>query len=134
MKILVIDDDDDIRRIIELALLKLGKWEVIMAGGGKEGLLLAQSERPDLILLDVMMPGMDGPTMLKILKEDPKLSAIPVIFVTAKVQKQEVESYTGLGAIGVISKPFDPLALPSMIIDFLNGYGLISLAQDFQSS
>lgn len=70
---------------------------------------------PDLILLDVMMPGMDGPTTLAALRREPTLVDVPVVFITAKVQSSEVEFYTSLGALGVISKPFDPMALADQV-------------------
>jgi CheY-like chemotaxis protein len=114
-KVLMVDDDQSIRRICQVSLANVGKWQVILAESGYDGLELARKEKPDVILLDVMMPGMDGPTTLLKLREDDELKHIPVILMTAKVQPQEVEQYTRLGASGVISKPFDPLTLPSEI-------------------
>lgn len=114
-KVLMVDDDQNIRRICQVCLTSVGKWEVILAESGYDGLELARKEKPDVILLDVMMPGMDGPTTLLKLREDEELKHIPVILMTAKVQPQEVEQYTRLGASGVISKPFDPLTLPAEI-------------------
>jgi len=111
-KVLVIEDEPHIRRIGELSLKGVGKWEVVLAASGAEGLAAAASTQPDVILLDVMMPGMDGPTTLAELRAQPNTSNIPVIFITAKVEKHEVERYLALGAAGVISKPFDPLKLP----------------------
>ena len=97
----------------------VGKGEVVLAASGAEGLERAASEQPDVILLDVMMPGMDGPTTLAELRAQPNTSNIPVIFITAKVEKHEVERYLALGAVGVISKPFDPLKLPREIQQIL---------------
>jgi len=114
-KVLMVDDDQSIRRICQVSLSNVGRWQVILAESGYDGLELARKEKPDVILLDVMMPGMDGPTTLLKLREDEELKHIPVILMTAKVQPQEVEQYTRLGATGVISKPFDPLTLPSEI-------------------
>ena len=114
-KVLVIEDEPHIRRIGELSLKGVGKWEVVLAASGAEGLAAAASTQPDVILLDVMMPGMDGPTTLAELRAQPNTSNIPVIFITAKVEKHEVERYLALGAVGVISKPFDPLKLPGDI-------------------
>ncbi len=114
-KVLMVDDDQSIRRICQVSLSNVGRWQVILAESGYDGLELARKEKPDVILLDVMMPGMDGPTTLLKLREDEDLKHIPVILMTAKVQPQEVEQYTRLGATGVISKPFDPLTLPSEI-------------------
>ena len=114
-KILLVDDEADIRTVGRLALSTLGRWQVVEATNGPEALEKATSEQPDLILLDVMMPGMDGPTTLARLQEAPETQHIPVVFMTAKVQKHEVEQYMQLGARGVISKPFDPMNLPNEI-------------------
>lgn len=117
----MVDDDQNIRRICQVCLTSVGKWQVVLAASGFDGLELARKETPDVILLDVMMPGMDGPTTLLKLREDEQLKHIPVILMTAKVQPQEVEQYTRLGASGVISKPFDPLTLPQEIKKLVNG-------------
>lgn len=114
-KVLMVDDEEDIRKIGELSLTLVGQWRAITAGGGEEALALAAAEHPDVILLDVMMPGIDGPTALKLLKAQPSTSAIPVIFMTAKVQSHEVSRYLASGAAGVIPKPFDPLLLPEQV-------------------
>lgn len=106
-----VDDDPGIRRVAELSLNKIGKYEVLLAKSGREALELLQTERPDVILLDVMMPGMEGPAVLSELQANPELASIPVIFLTAKVQKQEIENFMKLGVIGVISKPFEPSQL-----------------------
>lgn len=110
-KVLLVDDDEDIRVIGEMALREVGGLEVVMASGGEEALQLVGPERPDVILLDVMMPRMDGPTTFKRLQHDEATAEIPVVFVTAKVQRQEIQRYLDLGAIGVIGKPFDPMTL-----------------------
>lgn len=119
MKILMIDDEEDIRKVGLLSLKRVGKFEVVQAEDAITGLEVARIEQPDLILLDAMMPGMDGPSALQVLKQDPKIRHIPVIFMTAKVQPQDIEHYRSLGAIGVISKPFDPLTLPAEIRQML---------------
>jgi two-component system, OmpR family, response regulator len=119
-KVLMVDDDQNIRRICQVCLTSVGKWQVVLAESGYQGLEMARTEAPDVILLDVMMPGMDGPTMLLKLREDDALKHIPVILMTAKVQPQEVEQYTRLGASGVISKPFDPLTLPAEILKLVS--------------
>lgn len=116
-KVLLVDDEPHIRRIGELSLRGVGKWQVILAASGQEAVDLAARETPDVILLDVMMPGLDGPSTLALLREKPETSKIPVIFMTAKVQKHEVERYLLLGAVGVIPKPFDPMILPGQIAD-----------------
>ena len=117
--VLMIDDESDIRTIGELSLSSLGGWKVLLAERGRQGIAIAQSERPDVILLDVMMPEMDGPTTLVELKKNPETQHIPVVFLTAKVQKAEVERYLALGAAGVIEKPFDPMALPRQLAELV---------------
>ncbi|MCA9651345.1 MAG: response regulator [Myxococcales bacterium] len=109
--VLLVDDDEDIRVIGEMALRDVGGLQVVLAASGEQALEVAARERPDVILLDVMMPHMDGPTTFRRLREQEASSAIPVVFVTAKVQRQEIQRYLDLGAIGVIAKPFDPMAL-----------------------
>jgi CheY-like chemotaxis protein len=115
MKILLVDDDPDIRRIGMLSLEKVGGFGVAVAVSGAEALHKVRDERPDLILLDMMMPDMDGMATLGALRAEPESAAVPVIFMTAKVQGGEVERYLRAGAAGVIEKPFDPLALPAQI-------------------
>ncbi len=114
-KILIVDDDEDILAVTELAARAIGKWEVILARSGQEALDEAREAAPDVILLDAMMPGLDGTTTLAKLREDPATAGIPVIFLTAKVQSHEIERYQALGAVGVIPKPFDAMALPDEI-------------------
>jgi two-component system, OmpR family, response regulator len=110
-KILMVEDDADIRRVAVMALKFKGGFEVVVAGDGIEGLEKAASEKPDVILLDSMMPKMDGPETCKRLKADDALKHIPVIFLTAKSQKKEIEAGLELGAIGYLVKPFDPMTL-----------------------
>lgn len=111
-KVMMVDDEPHIRRIGELSLRGVGKWQVVLAGSGKEAIELARREQPDVILLDVMMPGMDGPATLAELRATSETASIPVIFLTAKAQRHEVERYRQLGAAGVLTKPFDPMTLP----------------------
>ena len=111
----LVDDEDDIRTIGELALGTVGGWEVHSARSGHEALELARAIDPAVVLLDVMMPVMDGPATLAQFRDDPVLSKLPVIFMTAKVQPAEVSRYLELGAVGVIRKPFDPMKLASQI-------------------
>lgn len=115
MKILIIDDENDIRRIARLGLSKVGKMDVVEAGSGAEGLEKAISEQPDAILLDVMMPVMDGPATLAALRNNPSTSSIPVIFLTAKAMPSELERLRSLGARGVLTKPFEPMTLPAQV-------------------
>ncbi|MDI1481570.1 response regulator [Polyangium sp. y55x31] len=121
-KVLLVDDEPHIRRIGELSLKGVGKWKVVLASSGHEALEIAARETPDVILLDVMMPGMDGQETLLELRAREATAAIPIIFMTAKVQKHEVDRYRELGAAGVIPKPFDPMALPGQIRDILATY------------
>jgi CheY-like chemotaxis protein len=114
-KVLLVDDEDDIRTIGKVSLSRVGGWETVLASSGAEALTKAAAERPDLILLDVMMPGMDGPTTFGQLRAQEATAKTPVIFMTAKIQKQEVARYLELGAVGVIGKPFDPMTLPAEI-------------------
>lgn len=115
MRVLVVDDDDDIRRIAMLALVGVGGMKVAEASGGSEGIRKAREERPDVILLDMMMPGMDGLATFRALRGDPETSGIPVVFLTAKAMTAEVDSLKALGARGVLIKPFDPMALPGLL-------------------
>jgi CheY-like chemotaxis protein len=112
VKVLVIDDEADIRKIAKLSLSRVGGMQVVEAAGGADGVRLAESERPDAILLDVMMPGMDGPATLAMLKAGEATSKIPVVFLTAKAMSVELERLKALGAVAVLTKPFDPMKLP----------------------
>lgn len=114
-RILYVEDEPDIQAIAKIALEAVGGFELKVCSSGEEALAHAVSFAPDLLLLDVMMPGMDGPTTLKALKELPELANTPAIFMTAKVQPTEVEEYKKLGAIDVIAKPFDPMTLSDQI-------------------
>ena len=114
-KVLIVDDDEDILAVAQLAARKIGKWDVTLARSGQEALEEARETLPDVILLDVMMPGLDGTTTLAKLREDPATAGIPVIFLTAKVQSHEIERYQELGALGVIRTPFDAMALPDEV-------------------
>jgi CheY-like chemotaxis protein len=114
-KVLLVDDEDDIRTVGNLSLSRVGGWQTVLASSGAEAVTKAAAERPDLILLDVMMPGMDGPTTFTQLRAQEATASTPIIFMTAKIQKQEVARYLELGAVGVIGKPFDPMTLPAEI-------------------
>ncbi|MBI2745790.1 MAG: response regulator [Burkholderiales bacterium] len=114
-RILYAEDEPDIQAVAKLALELLGGFQVRICANGQEALQAAGDFRPDLILLDVMMPGMDGPSTLGHLRADPSTAGIPVIFLTAKAQLDEVASYQSLGALNVIAKPFDPMALAAQV-------------------
>lgn len=118
-RVLLIDDDELIREVVQISLAKVGGWEVLTACSGEEGLGTAIAEHPDAILLDVMMPGLDGPGTLVRLQADPATAAIPVVFLTAKVRHSEQRQWTELGAAGVLVKPFDPLLLPHQVAEAL---------------
>jgi len=109
--VLLVDDDDDLRIVGEMALASVGGFDVRCASSGEQGLQMVHERAPDVILLDVMMPGLDGPQVFERLRSDPSTAAIPVIFMTAKIQTHELEQYRALGASGVIPKPFDPMTL-----------------------
>jgi CheY-like chemotaxis protein len=114
-RILHVDDEPDIREVAKLSLEDVGGFTVEVCSSGAEAIERAAAVPPDLILLDVMMPGMDGPATLKALRDNAQTVAIPVVFMTAKVQAREIETLKGLGAVGVIAKPFDPLQLAEQV-------------------
>ena len=114
-RVLYVEDDGDIRTIASMALEVVGGFTLQACASGAQALAAAEQFAPQLLLLDVMMPGMDGPTTLGRLRELPATAAVPVIFMTAKVQASEVEQYRALGAIGVITKPFDPMTLAGQV-------------------
>jgi two-component system OmpR family response regulator len=116
-RILYVEDDPDIQAIAMMVLETISGFTVQACSSGKEALEKAVAFQPDLILLDVMMPGMDGPETLKGLRNSPELQSTPVVFMTAKVQPQEVQGYIALGAVGVIAKPFDPMTLAQELRD-----------------
>lgn len=115
MRILVIDDEERIQEVIQISLEILNGWEVLTASSGREGLLKAQNQKPDAILLDVSMPQMDGFATLEKLRSNPATQSIPVIFLTAKVQLADRQQFAKLGMAGVITKPFDPLTLAEQV-------------------
>ena len=110
-KVLLVDDEADIRTIGEICLSRVGGWRTVLAGGGVEAVALAISEQPDVILLDVMMPLVDGPETLRRLRADVRTAHIPVVFLTARVQRGDLRDYLAMGAVGAIPKPFDPMRL-----------------------
>ena len=110
-KILYVDDEDDIREVAVLSLELEPRFEVKACSSGTEALELVRAWKPDLILLDVMMPGLDGPSTFRQLIVEHGPSVPPVLFCTARLQASDVQSYLDLGARGVVSKPFDPMAL-----------------------
>jgi CheY-like chemotaxis protein len=114
-KVLLVDDEEDLRRIGQLGLSVVGKMQVVQADNGLDALEKARTERPDVILLDVLMPGIDGPTTCERLKADEATRDIPVIFLTANTQPHEIDHYLAIGALGVLKKPFDPMTLAAEV-------------------
>lgn len=114
-RILVVDDEDDIREVAQVSLETIGGHEVLTASSGTEAIEKATSERPDAILLDVMMPELDGPATLARLRSEPATQRIPVVFLTAKVREADVERFMALDVAGVLAKPFDPMTLPDQL-------------------
>lgn len=114
-RILVIDDEEDIQEVVQLCLKTVGGWEALIASSGQEGLAKAEAEQPNAILLDVMMPDMDGVATFQKLQANTATRHIPVIFLTAKVQAADQRRFAELGVAGMISKPFNPLNLTSQI-------------------
>ena len=120
-KILYVEDDPHIRRIAQLALQKVGGFEVNICSSGRQALAEAPVFMPDLILLDIMLPEMDGLTIQAELQRNEAVADIPVVFMTARVQADEVLEYRQRGALGVIFKPFDPMTLASQLRELWNG-------------
>ena len=117
--ILVIDDDEDIQDVARVALEGVGGWEVITASSGSEGLSVAASEQPNAILLDVMMPDLDGIATLERLKANPVTQPIPVILLTAKVQSGDRDRFAELDIIAIIAKPFKTMLLAEQVTEIL---------------
>jgi CheY-like chemotaxis protein len=120
MKVLIIDDEDDVRSVTALSLSAVGGMDVVEASSGPEGIAMARREKPDAILLDVMMPGQDGIATLARLQESEETRSIPVVLLTAKAMLFELRHLDELGAHGVITKPFDPMSLPGELSTILS--------------
>ena len=120
-KVLLAEDEEDIRKVAQISLQFRGGWEVTLANNGEECLAKAASDPPDVILLDCMMPKLDGYETCRRLKQDPSLRHIPVIFLTAKAQETEVKKGLSLGAVGYLIKPFNPMSLAAEISQILEG-------------
>jgi len=117
-RLLVVDDEPAIREIAQVSLETIGGWDTVGAGSGTEALARAAAERPDAILLDVMMPGIDGPETVVRLRDEPSTRDIAVVLLTAKVQPSERARLAELpGVAGVIAKPFDPLTLAAQVAE-----------------
>ena len=120
-KVLLAEDEEDIRKVAQMSLQFRSGWKVALASNGEECLAKAADDPPDLILLDCMMPKLDGYETCRRLKQDPSLRHIPVIFLTAKAQETEVKKGLSLGAVGYLIKPFNPMSLASEISQILEG-------------
>jgi two-component system, OmpR family, response regulator len=120
-RVLYVEDDEDIRVVAQVALEMVGGLDVKVCSSGEQALAEAQAYAPHLILLDVMMPGLDGPMTLAGLRQIPALADTPVLFMTAKVQPSEVAHYKSLGAVDVLSKPFDPMTLADQLKSIWSG-------------
>jgi CheY-like chemotaxis protein len=118
-RILIIDDEDDIREVAALSLEATAGWEILTANSGVKGIEVAVAEQPDAILMDVMMPEVDGPTTFRNMQQNPAISSIPVLLLTAKVQGVDQRRFAGLGVAAVLFKPFDPLTLADQISEVL---------------
>ena len=114
-RICYVEDDEDIQRIVRMSLERVGKMTVEVVTDPLKAIGVMTAFKPDLVMLDWMMPGMDGPTLFKKMKEDPQMSALPVVFITAKAQSRDMAELMALGAAGTISKPFSPKDLPEQL-------------------
>jgi CheY-like chemotaxis protein len=118
--ILIVDDEESIQTVVQFGIQMVADWKVLIASSGSHGIKIASDRLPDAILLDVMMPDMDGIATFKALQADPKTAKIPVIFLTAKAQTSERRQFNDLGVSGVITKPFNSLDLPDQISKVLD--------------
>ena len=114
-RICYVEDDEDIQRIVRMSLERIGKMTVEIVGDPTAAIDAMTAFGPDLVLLDWMMPGMDGPTVFRAMKQRPETSALPVVFITAKASQSELDEVVALGAVGAISKPFSPKDLPDQL-------------------
>jgi two-component system OmpR family response regulator len=121
--VLYVDDEPDIREVVQMSLGLAEELSIHACESGARALELLPQIQPDLVLLDVMMPGMDGPTTLLRMRQTPAFAGIPVVFVTAKAMPQEVARFRELGAVAVIAKPFDPMQLSGQVISIWEGIG-----------
>jgi two-component system, OmpR family, response regulator len=115
-RILLVEDDRDVQIVASMSLAEVGGFEVCVCGSAAEALKAAPGFAPDLILMDVIMPGVDGPRALSELRLAPKTASTPVVFLTGRIQPAEVARYRGLGCLDVIPKPFDPATLPEVLM------------------
>ena len=114
-RICYVEDDEDIQRIVRMSLERVGKMTVEVVTDPLKAIGVMNAFKPDLVMLDWMMPGMDGPTLFKKMKEDAQTAPLPVVFITAKAQSRDMAELMALGAAGTISKPFSPKDLPDQL-------------------
>ena len=114
-RICYVEDDEDIQKIVRMSLERIGKMTVEVVGDPMQAIEAIKAFKPELVMLDWMMPGMDGPTLFRKMKELPEVSALPVVFITAKASQRELDELRSLGAAGTISKPFSPRDLPEQL-------------------
>lgn len=119
IRILLVDDEPDVREVVDVSLGLDPQFKTRACASGADALITAADWTPSIILLDVMMPFMDGPTTLANLRKNPRTAHIPVVFLTARTRADEIEQYTSLGAQGVLSKPFDPMTLAASVRSYL---------------
>ena len=119
--ILYVDDEPDIREVVQMSLSLVDGLDVQVCESGERALQLMPQIEPDMVLLDVMMPGMDGPSTMQKMRSHSELASIPVVFMTAKAMPQEVARFRELGAVSVIAKPFDPIQLGNQVIAIWEG-------------
>ena len=115
IRICYVEDDEDIQRIVRMSLERVGKMTVEIVGDPTMAIEAMAAFRPDLVMLDWMMPGMDGPTLFRKMKQLPETSGLPVVFITAKATQRDMDELVALGAAGMISKPFSPKDLPEQL-------------------
>lgn len=118
--IVLIEDEADIRMIAELSLSSIGGYATFSAESGEEGVQLVRQHRPDAVLVDMMMPGLDGLATLELIQSDPTIATIPVIFLSGRAGPADEEKYRAAGAAGVIAKPFDPMSLAGEVAAILD--------------
>jgi CheY-like chemotaxis protein len=123
MKVLIAEDDPDIQVMLKMVLTRLGKCEVTITFQGDQVIPMTRLHKPDLILLDVMLPEMNGHDICRALKADPELKSIPVIFLTARSMPAEMQQALAMGALGYLAKPFDPMTLVPQINEILSPLG-----------
>ena len=114
-RICYVEDDEDIQRIVRMSLERIGKMTVEVVSDPMVAIGAITAFKPDLVMLDWMMPGMDGPTLFRKMKQLPEVSALPVVFITAKATQRDMDELIALGAAGTISKPFSPKDLPDQL-------------------